>query len=41
MRQPISGQPTLGQTANELTYSKGQAVLSMFERWLDLSARVP
>jgi alanyl aminopeptidase len=34
MRQKILGSTNLGQTANELTYSKGEAVLTMFEGWL-------
>jgi alanyl aminopeptidase len=36
MRQKIAGATSLGQTANELTYSKGQAVLTMFEGWLGI-----
>ena len=38
MRAQISGATSLGQTANELTYNKGQAVLSMFEGWLGPAA---
>ncbi len=34
MREKIAGRVTLAVTANELTYSKGQAVLTMFEGWL-------
>jgi hypothetical protein len=34
MRQKVLGSTSLGQTANELTYNKGQAVLDMFEGWL-------
>ena len=34
MRQHIAGNTSLGETANELTYSKGEAVLTMFEGWL-------
>jgi cytosol alanyl aminopeptidase len=34
MREKVSGATNLGQTANELTYNKGQAVLTMFEGWL-------
>ncbi len=34
MRAPILGAVSLGQTANALTYSKGEAVLTMFEGWL-------
>ncbi len=37
MREKITGSTTLGQTANELTYDKGQAVLTMFEGWLGYS----
>ena len=34
MRAPVTGSTSLGQTANALTYSKGEAVLTMFEGWL-------
>jgi alanyl aminopeptidase len=34
MREKIVGNTSLGQTANELTYNKGEAVLTMFEGWL-------
>src|SRR2546428_1190515 len=34
MRQKVLGATSLGQTANELTYNKGEAVLTMFEGWL-------
>src|SRR3989442_10969492 len=34
MRQPVEGVENLDQLADELTYDKGQAVLTMFERWL-------
>ncbi|HYS04336.1 MAG TPA: M1 family metallopeptidase [Candidatus Dormibacteraeota bacterium] len=34
MRQPIEGVENLDQLADELTYDKGQAVLTMFEAWL-------
>jgi len=34
MRGKIEGNTSLGQTANELTYNKGEAVLTMFEGWL-------
>ncbi len=34
MRQPIEGVENLDQLADELTYDKGQAVLTMFESWL-------
>ena len=34
MRQKVTGATSLGQTATELTYDKGEAVLTMFEGWL-------
>ncbi len=34
MRQPVEAADNLQQIADELAYSKGQAVLAMFERWL-------
>ena len=34
MRGRIEGSTTLGETANELTYNKGGAVLTMFEGWV-------
>jgi len=34
MRQPIESEDNLSANANELTYSKGRAVLCMFEGWL-------
>ena len=34
MRGKVIGSTSLGQTANELTYNKGEAVLTMFEGWL-------
>jgi alanyl aminopeptidase len=34
MREKVVGSTSLGQTANELTYDKGKAVLSMFEGWI-------
>ncbi len=34
MRMPIEGVENLDQLADELTYDKGQAVLTMFETWL-------
>ena len=34
IRAKITGATNLGQTANELTYNKGEAVLTMFEGWL-------
>jgi alanyl aminopeptidase len=34
MRMPIEGVENLDQLADELTYDKGQAVLTMFESWL-------
>ncbi len=34
MRQPVEGVENLEQLADELAYDKGQAVLTMFERWL-------
>jgi alanyl aminopeptidase len=34
MRQPIEGVENLDQLADTLAYDKGQAVLTMFERWL-------
>jgi alanyl aminopeptidase len=34
MRSKVVGATSLGQTANELTYNKGEAVLDMFEGWL-------
>jgi alanyl aminopeptidase len=34
MRGKVEGRTSLGQTANELTYNKGEAVLTMFEGWL-------
>jgi cytosol alanyl aminopeptidase len=34
MRAKVVGATSLGQTANELTYDKGEAVLTMFEGWL-------
>ncbi|MBI1799152.1 MAG: M1 family metallopeptidase [Candidatus Eisenbacteria bacterium] len=34
MREKVTGATNLGQTANELTYNKGEAVLTMFEGWL-------
>ena len=34
MRQPIAGVENLDQLADELTYDKGQAVLTMFEQWI-------
>jgi len=34
MRGKVDNNPSLGQTANELTYNKGEAVLTMFEGWL-------
>jgi cytosol alanyl aminopeptidase len=37
MREKIAGPPSLQQTANDLTYNKGQAVLTMFEGWLGVA----
>ena len=34
MRQPVEGVENLDQLADTLAYDKGQAVLTMFERWL-------
>jgi len=34
MRQPIASEDNLSANANELTYNKGQAMLSMFEGWV-------
>ena len=34
MRGKVEDRTSLGQTANELTYNKGEAVLTMFEGWL-------
>ena len=34
MRQPVTGTENLDQMADTLAYDKGQAVLTMFERWL-------
>ncbi len=34
MRGKIEGATTLGETASDLTYNKGGAVLTMFERWV-------
>jgi alanyl aminopeptidase len=34
MRQPVVGVENLDQLADTLAYDKGQAVLTMFERWL-------
>jgi alanyl aminopeptidase len=34
MRSKVVGATSLGQTATELTYNKGEAVLDMFEGWL-------
>jgi len=34
MRRPIESEDNLSANANELTYNKGQAVLTMFEGWL-------
>ncbi len=34
VRQPVAATDNLLQSADELAYSKGQAVLSMFEAWL-------
>jgi alanyl aminopeptidase len=34
MRSKIEGATTLGETASELTYNKGGAVLTMFEGWV-------
>ena len=34
MRGKIEGTTSLGETANELTYNKGGAVLTMFEGWV-------
>ena len=34
MRQPVAAGDNLDQLADELTYDKGQAVLTMFEAWL-------
>jgi alanyl aminopeptidase len=38
MRGKIVGAMSLGQTANDLTYNKGEAVLTMFEGWLGRDA---
>jgi alanyl aminopeptidase len=34
MRRPIESEDNLSANANELTYNKGQAVLTMFEGWV-------
>jgi cytosol alanyl aminopeptidase len=34
MRSKVVGQTSLGETASELTYNKGGAVLTMFEGWV-------